>query len=94
MYIGIITRWKEKYFILHENVLSYCPDQGSPIQGSIHLGVATISLDDKELLQILINTGTNTVKLKAADMSKKAQWLNAIREAQQNSYTKELKESA
>lgn len=94
IYIGIITRWKEKYFILHDNVLSYCPDQGSPIQGSIHLGVATVNVDEKELLHILINTGTSTVKLKAADMSKKAQWLNAIREAQQNLYAQELKESA
>ena len=93
MYIGLLTRWKDKYFILHDNILSYCAHQGGPSQGRIHIDVATIKVNNDEPLRIQLNTGTSEVLLQCKDVADKTKWINAIRAMQQDLRTASMKES-
>lgn len=77
IYNGIITRWKMKYFVLHRAVLTYCDEKGQKVQGSVHLRVATLQIRPEEPLQIIINTGTHEMVLKAANYVDKNKWATA-----------------
>jgi hypothetical protein len=65
-YINMITRWKTRYYVLHEGILIYCDKKGGPKRGSIHLQIATISTSNEDPLRIVINSGTKEIILKAA----------------------------
>lgn len=83
-YTNMISRWKKRYFILHEDVLFYCKEKGGSQKGSIHLKVARIEASNKgDSLNIHIHTGTNVIHLKAPTLTEKIQWVNALRASQQ-----------
>ena len=93
MYIGLLTRWKDKYFVLHDNVLSWADTQGEKIQGSVHLGVSQIKVDPKDTLSITVLSGNSEIILRAKELSYKLQWVAKMQEAQESCYTEEQRSS-
>jgi hypothetical protein len=93
MYIGLLTRWKDKYFVLHENVLSWANFQGDKIQGSVHLGVSTIKVDPKDTLSITVLSGNSEIILRAKELKDKLQWVSKMQEAQETCYSEEQRTS-
>lgn len=44
VWLNMFFRWKQRYFILHENILIYCDEKGGEKLGSIHLKISSIIL--------------------------------------------------
>jgi hypothetical protein len=84
MYLGILSRWQTKYFILHEEVLSFCDTRGSKIQGNMHLGLASVQSELDDLLVITISNGVSELKLAAENLPDKLKWVSAFTRVQQN----------
>lgn len=89
IYDGIITRWKWKYFILHQSTLTYCESKGTQVLGIIHLSVATLRIRSEEPLQIIINTGIHDLILRAANLQEKIKWINSLQSAQETYFKAE-----
>lgn len=88
-WMGVISRWKKSYFILHDSILVYCNAQGEQVQGSIHLRISAIVLIPDDPLRIIINSGTNEIHIRAATIAEKIKWVNALRNAQEESFKEE-----
>jgi hypothetical protein len=82
LYTSFFSGWKKHYFILHEDTIIFKVEKELPIKGSIHLKVAVIKYNNpKDPLCISIDTGTNEIFLRALNIGKKVQWINALKEA-------------
>eukprot|EP01017_Pseudomicrothorax_dubius_P044815 TRINITY_DN7626_c0_g1_i2.p1 TRINITY_DN7626_c0_g1~~TRINITY_DN7626_c0_g1_i2.p1 ORF type:complete len:552 (+),score=104.50 TRINITY_DN7626_c0_g1_i2:47-1702(+) len=93
-FVNVLYRWQERYFILHGDTLVYSEKKGSPIKGRIHLKICGIILIPDDPLRIILNTGTKEMHLKAASMSDKIKWVNALRAAQEEAinHSKEVEQ--
>ena len=75
--------WRQYYFILTNDCLSYCEKKGEPIIGRFHLKVSTImSVADKPLT-IVINNGFTDILLEAEDVREKIKWVTSFMNRQE-----------
>lgn len=84
---NIFQRWQSRFFVLNDHVLLYCDQQGGQIKGQIHLRVASISLMPEDPLRIIIFTGTTEIHLRASTIAEKINWVNALRNSQEQCLT-------
>ena len=82
-YINIVYRWKPRYFLLKNAILTYCDSKGEPPKGTIHLKISEIELTPEDPLKIIINSGTKTLLLRANTIGDKIKWLNALRSSKE-----------
>jgi collagen type IV alpha-3-binding protein len=75
-----ISGYKERYFVLKNNVLYYYIQKGEKPKGRIHLSLANISSEDDNL-RIDIETGITTIAIKAKDKTEKDEWLSNLKKA-------------
>lgn len=75
-------KWKKRYFILIDHVLSYCKEMGGDILGRVHMKVATLDPCPDDSRTFKIFTGVKELKLRADDEPAKQRWLTSLREAQ------------
>jgi hypothetical protein len=73
-----IGAWQKKYFILSENIVTYCSEKGGNIEGKIHMHVAHIEPGPANSPIFKINTGVQSLKLRAENLNAKSRWLNAL----------------
>ncbi|KRX06582.1 hypothetical protein PPERSA_13061 [Pseudocohnilembus persalinus] len=85
-----ITRWKEYYFILHEDVLIFCNKKGGQKLGSVHLKIASLNSAPNDPLKIVINSGIMEITLKAKNASEKNMWLQALNKAKNLDFSNKL----
>lgn len=78
-YINIVFRWKPRYFILKNGILTYCDSKGEAPKGTIHLKISEIALTPEDPLKIIVNSGTKTLLLRANSIGDKIKWVNALR---------------
>lgn len=86
LWTGILGRWKQIYFILHDNILVYCKEKGDKAQGSIHLKISSITLIPDDPLRIIINSGTKELNIRATTIGEKIKWVNALRNSQEEAF--------
>ncbi|CAD8132130.1 unnamed protein product [Paramecium pentaurelia] len=82
-WVNPFQRWQKRYFILNDNILTYCDQPGGRSKGQIHLKVAGINESKDDTLRIIINTGTGQILLKAANIDEKNKWLIALKKNQE-----------
>lgn len=82
-YINIVYRWKPRYFVLKNGILTYCDTKGESPKGTIHLKISEIELTPEDPLKIIINSGTKTLLLRANTIGDKIKWLNALRSSKE-----------
>jgi len=75
--MGIGT-WSKKYFILADNILTYCAEKGGNLEGKVHMQVANVEPGPQNASIFKINTGIQSLKLKADSINTKNRWLNAL----------------
>lgn len=75
----MVYRWKPRYFILKNGILTYCDKKGDAPKGKIHLKISEIDLSAEDPLKVIINSGTKTLELRANSIGDKIKWLNALR---------------
>jgi len=78
-YINLVYRWKPRYFVLKNGILTYCDVKGERPKGIIHLKISEIDLTPEDPLKIIINSGTKTLLIRAHTIGDKIKWLNALR---------------
>jgi len=72
------TGWKDRYFILRKNILYYYISKGMRYKGKIHLQVAEIIANEKEVLKFQIDTGIKTIYLWAHSEKDKTSWVDSL----------------
>ncbi|CAD8176128.1 unnamed protein product [Paramecium octaurelia] len=82
---NIFQRWQPRYFILYDDILTYCEQKGSSVEGRVSLKISGIFTVQDDPLEILIQTGTNELKLKANAQSQFVDWFKALQIAQEKS---------
>ena len=80
-HLNVFKGWKQRYFILHEDILVYSEEKGGKLLGQMHLKVCSIQQSKDDVLLILINSGTKELKIKAKDINEKVKWINALQQA-------------
>ena len=77
---GFFSGWVQYYFILHEDTLLQLEKQGGKPMGSVHMRIAKIlpSPDKKDKLQMLIDSGTSEILLRASSIKEMVDWTNAL----------------
>lgn len=78
-YINLVYRWKPRYFVLKNGILTYYESKGDVPKGTIHLKISEIELSAEDPLKIIINSGTKTIDLRANTVGEKIKWLSALR---------------
>ncbi len=81
-HLNVFKGWKQRYFILHEDILVYSEEKGGKVLGQMHLKVCSIQQSKDDVLLIIINSGTKELKIKAKDILEKVKWINALQAAQ------------
>ena len=71
--------WKKRYFVLHDGVLEYCKEKGNELKGKISLYTLDVKKHPKEDSRLIINTGTNTIHLKAQNPKEAQEWFLALK---------------
>lgn len=82
-YINVVYRWKPRYFILKNGILTYSDQKGDLVKGTIYLKISEIILTPEDPLKIIINSGTKTLHLRANSIGDKIKWINALRLSQE-----------
>lgn len=82
-WINIVSGWKQRYFIIHDGLLTYCEHKGSETEGVIYLKIASIQAIPEDPLRIVINSGTSEVHIRTSSMAEKIKWFNALKEGQE-----------
>ena len=77
---GFFSGWVQYYFILHEDTLLQLDKQSGRAMGSIHMRIAKIlpSPDKKDKLQMLIDSGSSEILLRASSIKEMVDWTNAL----------------
>lgn len=78
-----IYGWKKRFFVLHDNLFEYCKQQGQPLKGKISLQTIDIKKHPKKQSELIINTGVNTMHLRAADPKEAQEWYLALSKAKE-----------
>ena len=81
---NVFQRWQQNYFILNNDILTYCEQKNSEAKGQVHLKIAGIILVPDDPLQFIINTGTTELSLKATSLEDKIKWISSLKCAQDN----------
>lgn len=74
---GYLTGYKQKYVILHDDVLTICDKKGGDPEGRIHVGVSTINSNPEEL-KITISNGLEDISFKAASLQDIIDWSTSL----------------
>ena len=74
--------WKRRYFVLHDVLLEYCKEKVNDLKGKISLVTLEVRKHPKKDLELIINTGTNAIHLKAQNPKEAQEWFIALRRAQ------------
>lgn len=77
-WVNIVSGWKTRYFVLHDDVLTYCETKGSETKGIISLKIAKIIQFDDDPLRIAIDTGTSEIHVRAPTLGEKLKWYDAL----------------
>lgn len=80
-WVNPFHRWQKRYFILNNDILTYCDEKGGKAKGQIHLKVAGISWNLNDPLRIVIYTGINHLILKANDSKECHDWVTSLKKA-------------
>lgn len=83
MWTGVLSQWRRFYFILHNDIITFCNEKGGEKEGSIHLKVASIVSVIDDPLKINIHTGTHILFIRADTVNQRIEWMKAIANAQQ-----------
>lgn len=78
-YINVVYRWRPRYFVLKNGILTYYDSKEDAPKGTIHLKISEIDLTPEDPLKIIINSGTKTLQIRANTIGEKIKWLNALR---------------
>ncbi len=76
--IAGIGTWTRKFFILSENVLTYCSEKGGDTEGKIHLQIAQIVDESPSKPTFELNTGIEVMRIRAGSVDKKLKWVSAL----------------
>lgn len=90
-WVNFLSGWKNRYFVLHNGILSYSEEKGQLIKGTISLKIASITEDPSDQCKIIINTGIDEIQIKTENLAAKFKWLGALRTAQDNLLKEEEK---
>lgn len=82
-------KWKRRYFILTDNILSYCKKVEGEVQGKVHLKVATLDCSEDNPTCFKLYSGVSELQLKAESSESKLRWVKAIKTAQNSSSSDE-----
>jgi len=75
--MGIGT-WQRRYFILTDSILSYCTEKGGQVEGKLHMQIAHVDSGPATTPIFKINTGVQSLKIRADNVNLKNQWLNVM----------------
>jgi hypothetical protein len=92
-WVNYLSGYKQRYFIIQHDILTYFEEKGSPVKGVISLKIANIHDDPSDALKIIIHTGTDEIILKAESTGAKMRWLSALREGQRSILVEEEKKN-
>lgn len=73
-----IGSWSRKFFILNENVLTYCSEKGGDTEGKVHLQIAQVVDDNPSKPTFELNNGMEVMKIRAESVDKKSRWISAL----------------
>ena len=73
---NIVTRWKKRYFILSNGTLEYSKNKNSKRKGTIYISTTKVQFKPKN--QIILDTGMNSIKLKALKEADAKEWYYAF----------------
>ena len=90
MWTGVLSQWKTFYFIVHNDVVTFCTEKGGEKEGSIHLKVASIASVIDDPLKINIHTGTHILFLRADTVNQRIEWMKAFSAAQQEVFSNDV----
>ncbi|OMJ81258.1 hypothetical protein SteCoe_18315 [Stentor coeruleus] len=76
-----ILGWKKRYFILHDGLLEYCKNKGNTLKGKISLSTLSIQKHKKKDTELIIDTGTQKISLKAENPKEAQEWFVALKKA-------------
>lgn len=90
MWTGVLSQWKRFYFILHNDILTFCSEKAGDKEGSIHLKIASVVSVIDDPLKINIHTGTHILFIRADSINLRIDWMKAITLAQQDIVNNDL----
>ena len=73
--------WKKRFFVLHDGLLEYCKEKGNTLKGKMSLTTLDVKKHPKKDSELIINTGTNTIHLKAQNPKEAQEWFVALKRA-------------
>jgi PH domain len=88
-WVNIVSGWQNQYFILHDELLTFCEKKGSETKGVINLKIAKLVSYEDDPLRIAIFTGMSEVQVRASTLPEKVKWYEAMRRAQEKARKEE-----
>jgi hypothetical protein len=85
-----IYGWKKRYFVLHDGLLEYCKQKGNPLKGKISLSTMSVSKHPKKDLELIVDTGTHKISLKAANAKEAQEWFISLKQATSKEFSHSL----
>jgi hypothetical protein len=82
-WVNMISGWQTQYFILHDDLLTFCEKKGAETQGIINLRIAKLVSFEDDPLRISIFTGMSEMQVRASTLPEKVKWYEAMRRAQE-----------
>ena len=76
-----IYGWKMRYFVLHDGLLEYCKEKGKTLKGKMSLSTLDVKKHPKKDSELIINTGTSTMSLRAQNPKEAQEWFVALKRA-------------
>lgn len=76
-----IYGWKKRYFVLHDGLLEYCKQKGDALKGKMSLATIDVKKHTKKDSVLILNTGTNTIHLKAQNPKEAQEWFVCLKRA-------------
>ena len=74
---NIVTRWKKRYFILANGVLTYSYTRETKEVGRVHISTTTVKLTEKHT--IVLETGVASLHIKASSDKETQEWYSALK---------------
>lgn len=88
-WVNIVSGWQTLYFILHDDLLTFCEKKGAETKGVINLRIAKLVSFEDDPLRIAIFTGTSEMQIRASTLPEKVKWYEAMRRAQEKARKEE-----
>lgn len=88
-WVNIVSGWQTFYFILHDDLLTFCEKKGAETKGIINLRIAKLVSFEDDPLRIAIFTGTSEIQVRASTLPEKVKWYEAMRRAQEKARKEE-----